>query len=70
MSTNFFLSALVQLLKKMQFEVMIGRSIIAKPHLCVNSWAIDFHFYYTLLDLKIFKYWTLKIIKVQIEYFI
>lgn len=37
MSTNFFLSALVQLLKKMQFEVMIGRSIIAKPHLCVNS---------------------------------
>lgn len=56
MSTNFFLSALAQLLRKMQFEVITGERIISKPQLRVNSIAIDFHFYYTLVDFKISKY--------------
>lgn len=56
MSTNFFLSALAQLSRKMQFEVIAGERIISKPQLCVDSVATDFNFCYTLVDVKISKY--------------
>lgn len=39
---NNFLSALAQLLRKMQFEVIIGGKMIPKPQLCVNCIAVDF----------------------------
>jgi len=56
MSTTFFLSALAQLFRKMRFEVITGGRIISKPQLCVNSVAIDFHFYYKLVAFKVSKY--------------